>query len=151
MKRFATIIALFALVCTITTGAYAGPDNPEKDKAKQAEAAKWEAFSENIVHALQSDNEGAKLGALQMVIRYGADLNVDEAIFDVMRLYRDNDDDDVRRMAVVAMGQMKNAWAIGFLRLSKDFEQSPTVRKTIQAVVAQYETAQGGVTARMGV
>ncbi len=65
MKRIATIIALFALFCTLSTGAYAGPDGDDVKKAKtEAKAAlvaseaaaiddaTWKAFSTNLVHAL---------------------------------------------------------------------------------------------------
>lgn len=41
-------------------------------------------------------------------------------------------------MAVVALGQMQSRWAIGFLERSLRFEKSPTVRRTIRAVVHDY-------------
>lgn len=163
MKRLATIIALFALFCTFSTGAYAGPDGddtPNEAEVKAALAASeaaaidavtWEVFSKNLVHALKMDNDGVKVAAMQYVIRYGDKLDVSPAVFDVMRLYRSHRDDNIRRMAVVALGHMRSDGAIGFLRLSTEFEKSETVRRTIQAVVSDYEAAKIRLTARVGV
>jgi hypothetical protein len=72
---------------------------------------------------------------MQLVIKYADRVDVHRARFDVMRLYRDHDDDRVRRMAVVTLGAMKNNWALGFLARSVAFEKDPAVRHTIQAVL----------------
>ena len=165
MKRIVTIIALFALFCTLSTGAYAGPDGDDAKKAKtEAEAkaalvaseaaaidaATWKAFSTNLVHALKMDNDGVKVAAMQYIIRYGDKLDVDAAVFDVMGIYRNHNDDNVRRMAVVALGQMQSKGAIGYLRLSIQYEKSEMLRYTIQAVVSDYEAAKVGLTAKIG-
>ncbi len=165
MTRIATIIALFALFCTLSTGVYAGPDGDDAKKAKtEAEAkaalvaseaaaidaATWKAFSTNLVHALTMDNDGVRVAAMQYIIRYGDKLDVGAAVFDVMRIYRNHKDDNVRRMAVVALGRMQSGGAIGFLRLSEEYEKSETVRHTIQAVVSEHDAAKTGLTAKIG-
>lgn len=63
MKRIATIIALFALFCTLSTGAYAGSASDDVKKAKTETEAKaalvaseaaaiddatWKTFSTNL-------------------------------------------------------------------------------------------------------
>ncbi len=149
MKRISTFVAVFALSLTLATGALAGNTDREPTEAealaalKQAEteavtAARWEAFSDNLVHALQSDIEGVKLSAMQMVIRYEGQVDVDAAVFDIVRLYRDHRDDDVRRMAVVALGKMQHPWAMDLLKRSLRFEKDAAVRHTLLAVVSEY-------------
>ena len=153
MKRITTFIALFALVATLATGVQAGPDSGDVNsatikaealsvltasEASAVDAATWKAFSENLVHALEMDNDGVKVAAMQYIIRYNTQLDVDEAAIAVARLYRNHEDDNVRRMAVVALSQMQSDWAIGYLRLSVNYEKSETVRQTIEAVVAAY-------------
>ena len=165
MTRIATIIAFLALFCTLSTAAYAGPDGDDVKKAKtEAEAkaalvaseaaaidaATWKAFSANLVHALTMDNDGVRVAAMQYIIRYGDKLDVGEAVFDVMRIYRNHKDDNVRRMAVVALGRMQSDGAIGFLRLSVEYEKSETVRHTIQAVVSEHDAAKTGPAAMIG-
>lgn len=152
LKQLTTGAALFALCFMLVAGANAAP-SIDKDKtqlekkalaeltAAEAEArtaARWEAFSTNLVAALQSDMDGVKSAAMQMVIRYGDQVNVDKALFDVVRIYRDHENDNMRRMAVVALGAMDNAWGLDFLERSQRFEKSPKVQQTLYAVVAQH-------------
>lgn len=164
-KRFATNIALFALVATLTTGAYANPNGDDITKAKTktealsvlasseasaVDAATWAVFSKNLVHALQMDNDGVKMAAMQYIIRYNDKLDVDVAAVDVARLYRNHKDDNVRRMAAVALSKMQSPWAMGYLRLSAQYEKSETVRQTIKAIVAEHNTASDAPTAKIG-
>lgn len=149
MKRITTFVTVFALSLALATASFAGNGTDKKSEAealatlKTAEtnaitAAQWAAFNKNLVHALQSDIDGVQLAAVQLVIKYGDQVDVDDAVFDVVRLYRDNADDDVRRMAVVALGKMQHPWAMDLLKRSLRFEKTPTVRKTLHAVVAEY-------------
>ena len=163
MKRIATCIALLALVGTFSTNALAHPDDVKNAKtqaealavltaseAAAVDAATWKVFSKNLIQALRMDNDGVKTAAMQYIIRYNTQLDVDEAAIDVARLYRNHKDDNVRRMAVVALSNMQSDWAIGYLRLSKNYEKSEPVRQTIQAVIAERGTAQAGPTAKIG-
>lgn len=134
--RTALRSTLFALTLFATTTAFAAdPAARLQAPAADAAAAQWTAFSENLVHALQSGHDGLQRGALRMIIQHGDRVNVDAAVFDVVRIYRDHDDDNMRRMAVVALGQMDHAWATDFLKRSERFEHSSTIRHTIAAVV----------------
>lgn len=142
MKRMTTLLALFAFCFTLVAGAHANPEDPVNPKAKTTQA-QWDAFSRNLTTALQSEHEGVKLAALQQVIHYGDKVDVDQAAIDVMRLYRDHQDDDVRRLAVVALGKMQSRWAMGYLERSEDFEKSDDVRQTIRAVVSAYHAEKG--------
>ncbi len=163
MKRIATYIALFALVGTLTTSAYAGPDDVKKAKteseaisalaaseASALDVETWKVFSTNLIHALRMDNDGVRMAAMQYIIRYNDKLDVGVAAIDVARIYRNHEDDNVRRMAVVALSQMQSDWAIGYLRLSANYEKSETVRHTIQAVIAEHAAATAGPTAKIG-
>lgn len=144
MKRFTMLFALVALCATFVTTAFAGPDEDAEaralvqSEAAAVSAAQWDLFSDNLVRALKSDYESIRLSAMQLVIRYGDQVDVDPAVFEVVRLYRDHKNTDVRRMAVVALGKMENRWAMDFLARSEGYEKNPEVRQTIQAVLADY-------------
>ncbi len=127
-----------------------GDDDPQEAlaaleaQANEAVAkAAWKVFSENLVVALQSDHDGLREAAMRYVIQYGDRVDVRAAVFDVVRLYRDHDNDGLRRMAIVTLGHMDSDWAIGFLRLSEDFEQDGALKHTIRAVIEQHRTAGG--------
>jgi len=96
----------------------------------------WAAFGERIELALESSHTGLQHGALRLVIAYGDNIEMSEdAVFDVMRIYRNGQTERARRMAVVALAEMDSRWAIGFLNRSWRFEKSPLVRQTILAVL----------------
>ena len=65
-------------------------------------------------------------------------VHVDEAVFDVMKIYRTHQNESMRRMALVALGHMDSSWAIGFLTRAQKFEKSPVLLHTLQAVVNDY-------------
>lgn len=144
MKRITPLLLILAVALTAASPLYASPDPDPPVLVDPAvtttdlSTVDWEAFSTNLVHALASDNDGLHVSAMQLIIKYGDRLDVNRARFDVMRLYRDHEDDRVRRMAVVTLGTMQNGWALGFLTRSIDFEKNPAVRHTMQAVLADY-------------
>ena len=98
--------------------------------------AEWKVYGERIEDALGSDHKGLQNSALQLVIAYSDNLDISStAVVDVMRLYRDGDTDQIRRMAVVALGQVQSDLAVDYLIRSYQFEKSSSVKKTILAVV----------------
>ena len=98
--------------------------------------AQWKRFSTNLVEALKSEHAGVQQTAMRYVIQYNDQVSVSEAVFDVMKIYRNDTDDNRRRMAVVALGNMNSDWAIAFLERSEPFEKSEMVAQTIRAVLA---------------
>jgi len=129
--------AAITMLCTILV--YPSQSAIAQDEATSdtmLTAAGWADFSANLKQAIHSDNEGANTGALSQIIRYGQYLHFDElTVFDVMRMYRDSSEPKVRRMAVVALGNMHNRWAIEFLDMLSKYEQDPTIKKTMEEVV----------------
>ena len=102
-------------------------------------ATDWSVFSENLVAGLQGDNEGVKLSALQMIVRYGKHLDVRDSQFEVVELFRSHPDRQVRRLAAIACRELKSEWAVGFLRMSEPFEKDERVRATIHSLVAEQD------------
>jgi len=101
----------------------------------------WKSYGEQLEIALASDHLGVQNAALRLVIAYSDNLNLSsEAVVDVMRLYREGSTEQVRRMAVVSLSQINSSAAIGFLRLSFDFEKSETVKSTIGAVLNDFDS-----------
>lgn len=101
--------------------------------------AHWSQFSNAIVEALVSGKEAFQVAALQMIIQHGPRLDVHDGVFDVVRLYRDHDNDNLRRMAAVTLGSMKSDWAIDFLTRSIRFEKTPRVLHTVMSIVAAHQ------------
>ena len=111
---------------------------------KYVSQGQWDAFSKNLVTALKSEHDGLKAAAMQMIIRYNNQVDVEAGVHDVMTVYRTHDDLSMRRMALVALGQMESEWAIGFLERADRFEKSPVLQQTLRAVVAEYRATHTG-------
>lgn len=108
--------------------------------------ADWQRYGERLAETLASDHEGLRQGALRLMVLYGKKLELRrEAIYDVVRIYRDHDNDRMRRMAVVALGSLDNAWGLDLLSRSVRFERTPTVRRTILAVLSSAFPPEGTV------
>jgi len=76
----------------------------------------WECVSENLVDALQSNNPGLQQSAMRLIIQYADQVDVDEAVFSLMRLYRHSDDSKVRQMALVTLHKIEDDYAMDFVQ-----------------------------------
>lgn len=149
MRHLSTLFTALVLAGLLAGPALAEPPTKEEARARAEKAGltldQWSRFSENVVVALQSGHDGLRASGLRLIIQYDGALYTDQAVFDIMRLYRDHDDDSMRRMAVVALGKMQHRWAMGALRRDVDFEQTPSVRHTIQHVLATYDLERAAI------
>lgn len=110
------------------------PDVPIRNRLTPVQ---WSAYAGCLSDALASGHEGLQQSALRLIIQYGEYMQfARDAVFGVVRVYRDHPNDDMRLMAVVALGQMHDAWAFDFLTRSVRFEKTPKVRSTIRSVLA---------------
>lgn len=133
MKTSLLALCLFATV----NFAQASPDL----KAPEANAtqAEWTAFSKALVHALHHENAGVQASALQHIAHYGQKLNVDAALFDIVRIYRNDKNENTRILALAALHQVGNAWTMDFLKRSTRFENSKRILKHTYAVINAHE------------
>jgi len=104
----------------------------------QASQTDWQQFSKALVKAAKHDNHGVRLGAIQQIAIYGSHLDVDDAVFEVVGVYRNSKSDNERILALSALGKMDNAWAIDFLSRSVPFEKSKRIRDITIDVVNRY-------------
>lgn len=93
----------------------------------------WKDFGRRITEALESDNEGVQRSALRLSAYYGDKLQMGrQAAISAVRLYRDNPDPNVRRLAVVAIARINHPWGIDFLTRSLAYEDSAGVEKLMR-------------------
>lgn len=121
MRKFSSRLAIFLLVAIFIIGL----------QTVQSSELDWKVFSKNLVKALKSENPGLQQSAMQMVVRYGNRLNVKEAEFDVMRVFRNNKSQGTRLLALMALMDMDSKWAVGFLKTQIEFEQDPLIKKQL--------------------
>jgi hypothetical protein len=118
MKRISILSALL-LILAVPVRA----DPPDlTPPAYDTDEAAWIQFGENLVVALRSGNDGLQLSALQHIIVYGERVDVSNARFELIRLFRDNKDERVRMTALNALSKMNDTWIADFLYRSARFE-----------------------------
>jgi len=146
MKRFSALLLAAAViigssgVSLAATSAAPGDDVIQSLRAEASSAvtqAEWSRFSANLVDALKTEEHALRNAAMRLVIEYGEKVDVGKATFDIVRIYRDGDDIQARRMAVVALASLNDNWSNDFLQRSERFEQSETLKKTIRAVLSE--------------
>ena len=132
MKRIVTCLVIFAL-SLVVIGA-----NPVYSQ----ENVNWVSFSKNLAANLASENTGVKQSAMQLIINYGDKLELDDdAIFELVRVYRWEKDVKYRQMALVTLHSLKDKWAIEFIKQSYNFEYDPVLKHTIAAMVLEYQSS----------
>ena len=128
MKRLVNFLCLAVIsVCFMASNASA-----------QEREVDWEAFGKNLVKAIQSNNEGLQRSAMCMIIRYADYLDVKEAKFDIVRVFRSHKNPKVRQLAMVTLYHMQDAWAMGFLKRNIKFEKNECILKQNCCIVNDY-------------
>ena len=98
----------------------------------------WEIFSKNLVNALKSENSGLQQSAMQFVIRYGDRVQVRDALFEVVRVFRRGKNRGTRLLALAAMSKMNSNWAFYFMKRGIKFENDPIVKRQLLAIVIDH-------------
>lgn len=104
----------------------------------QERKTNWEAFGKNLVKAVATPNEGLQLAAMGMIIRYADSLDVKDAVFDIVRIFRSHKDTRVRRLAMVTLSKIKVEWTMYFLKRNRQFEKDETILKHNYSIVNEY-------------
>jgi len=100
---------------------------------------RWQTFSDNLTTSLKSENPGVKYSAMQLIIEYSNDINVEDGVYDVIREFRNNDNQNVRKLALITLYKMKSDWAIDFLKRHHKFEENNEIKGTITSIVTAYD------------
>jgi len=100
----------------------------------------WEIVSENLVNAIQSDNPGLQQSAMRVVIQFSDYVDVDEALLDMMRLYRFSDDSKVRQLALVTLNKIGSEYAMDFARRNLEYETDEKIIKLSNACLNDRNT-----------
>lgn len=92
-------------------------------------------FSKNILTALDSENDGLKISAMQQVLKYKDLIDINKSAVALMRIYRSSKYEKVRKLALVAIHSIQNDWALGILKRDLYFEKSPAIKDLMIAVL----------------
>ena len=99
----------------------------------------WKLVSKNLVRSLASDNEGLRQSAMAFFVEHADKLDINEAVYDVMRVYRNHPDLRVRKLALVTLYKMQNSWAMEFLKVDLRFQDQEQLKQMVAAIVQEYQ------------
>ena len=133
MNRISSLAIAAALVALLSVPALA---QHSMGRDTMMTGAQWEAFNDALVESIHSDHQGQRNGALSQVAMYGEYMHWPElTIIEVVRVSRNSDDTQIRRLAIVAAANMGSGWAIEYYDMLSDFEEDEAVKATMEAVV----------------
>lgn len=99
----------------------------------------WISFSKNLTANLTSENPGVRQSALELIIKYGDSLKLDEkSIFELVLIYLQSEE-KYRQNALVKLYTLENKWAMAFIKRSIEFENDPTLRHTLNVFHTTYQ------------
>jgi len=99
--------------------------------ADRIERTDWKAFGENLINAVASENQGLKVSAMQHMITYHQYLDVKDATFDLLRIYRLHPEQRMRQLAAVTLEYVGNSWGKDFLKRNIKFEKNEVIMRQI--------------------
>ena len=103
-----------------------------------ARKVNWEAFSENLVKAIKSGHPGLQQSAMQRIIRYADSLDIKDAVYPLVQIFRFDDNDKVRRLAMVALAKINTDHAISYLYKYMKFEENVMIRHQCVCIINDY-------------
>ena len=112
------------------------------DLYAQARKTNWEAFSKNLVKGIQEGNEGVQQAAMRNIILYNqlypGKLQVDEAAWDIVRIFRVNKNQRVRQLAMVTISSIGHDWAMYYLIGNLKYEKNKCIGKQCCCIIKNY-------------
>jgi len=95
----------------------------------------WNTFSDNLVQALQSDNDGLKISAMQLIIKHGDKVWVHDATFQVYQIFKEHENARMRQLALVTLHKINSEWFLNELPKDLAKETSPALRHQMMAIL----------------
>jgi hypothetical protein len=120
MKKFLTVSLVFAMVMVFSNA---------------SASDEWNTFSDNLVQALSSDNDGLKASAMQMIIKHEGKVWVHDAAYNVYVIFKEHENPKMRQLALVALYKMQNDWFLNSIKDDFEEETNPAIRHQLLAIM----------------
>ncbi len=104
----------------------------------QEKEVNWKLVSKNLVRSLASENDGLRQSAMDFFVKHSDKLDINDAVYSVMNVYRNHKDERVRKLALVTLYKMQNTWAMEFLKVDLRFQDSKELKRMVAAILQEY-------------
>lgn len=129
MKKLLFTLILSVIILLPASLSFAQADN------------QWRAFSQNLINALNSGNEGLQISAMQLVIKHADKVWVHEAAYSIYQIFCNHENPRVRQLALVTLYNINNSWALQCLCQDVKKETNPTIKHQMLAIIQQQQAA----------
>ncbi len=120
-----------AIICTIIAGVlWFGTGNA------QPREEDWETFSKNLVHALQSDNEGLQQSAMCLIIEHAEKLHVEDGAFALLQIFRHHEHRGMRVLAMMSLYKIQHNFGMFLIQRSVTLDPDAFIRKRSRHLMA---------------
>ncbi|NUO83629.1 hypothetical protein HUU05_26440 [candidate division KSB1 bacterium] len=109
------------------------------NSSAQEKAINWKLVSKNLVRSLASENDGLRQSAMDFFVKHSDKLDINDAVYSVMNVYRNHDDLRMRKLALVTLYKMQNKWAMEFLKVDLRFQDSQELKRMVAAILQEHE------------
>ena len=118
MKNLTTTVTVLILIITLFTTAFAGDNSTKKYEYTQNTIS-------SLIEGLKSDNTGLKTSCAYLL----GELNVTEGIIPLMRLLRNDESEEVRICAALALYKIGTPISIFAVKQAIRFDESKRISK----------------------
>jgi len=118
MKNFTVITTVLILIITLSTIAFSGDNSTKKNDNTENTIA-------SLIEGLNSDNTGLKTSCAYML----GELNLTEGIIPLMKLLRNDESEEVRICAALALYKIGTPVSIFAVKQAIRFDESERVNK----------------------
>ena len=124
MHRVSTKLSVvFVVLLVVATGV---------SSSQRVQSENWELFSAGIKMALKGVNPGVQQSAILLIIKHGDKLEIDDAVPDLIRYYRNAQNEFSRKLAILAIFQVDKESAHQLLSEQLDKQTSELKREMSQ-------------------
>jgi len=118
MKNFTAFVTVLILIITLSTTSFAGDNSTKKYECTQNTVS-------SLIEGLNSDNIGLKTSCAYLL----GELNVTEGIIPLMRLLRNDESEEVRICAALALYKIGTPISIFAVKQAIRFDESDRVSR----------------------
>lgn len=115
------VTLLFTFLCTSTFA--------------QPKILTWDGNCDELVQFLNSDIDNEKIYAMQQIIVHADQINANIVAYDLYEVYRNHQNDQIRKMALVALYKTNHYFVLKNLKDDFYRERNPEIRNMIAKIL----------------
>ena len=106
----------------------------------------WDSYSENLTIALKTGHPGLREAALQRIIQYSDNLNMEEGVCYIGRIFNNATVTKERKLALVALAKINSLKSMAYIYQGMINEDDDSIKKEGCCVLNDFRSANQDIT-----